>query len=154
CTDPANDGLVRADGLGLVSQLLERSREQVRSVIRAYASSVSDVEGLSESLTEQLELRLHVLVRRVVALEVNAARLRGQLTGETAPERFLAFVRRLNEGPFRDSINGEYPVLGRLASLTCANWVAACSDFCRNFADDYEVIRQLLGRSIGRCSRV
>lgn len=143
-----------ADGLGLVGHLLEHFADQLRQVCRTAAASVCDVEAICDGLIEQLEVRLHILVRRVLALEVNAARLRGQLAGETPRDRFASFARRLSETTYRESILDEYPVLERLAWLTCANWLDACSDFCRRFAEDHELVQELLGRSLGRCSSI
>ena len=80
------------------------------------------------------------LISRTMTLELHVARLRGQLQGETAEERFQYFVDQTAQRDVLLSLLEEYPVMARLAMTIIDHWVAFSSEFLRNLCADWQQI--------------
>src|SRR5262249_1845021 len=79
-------------------------------------------EGFAELAFAALPWRLHMLVHRTLVLELNVARVRGELDGETPEQRFASFVARLRRPYVAIEILAEYPVLARAAVNAVERW--------------------------------
>ncbi|HLL82089.1 MAG TPA: DUF4135 domain-containing protein, partial [Longimicrobium sp.] len=96
---------------------------------------------LFESAVE-LQLVLHLIERLVkqcsgtLILELNVARLRGQLEGDTPEERFRYYAERHFTAERVLELLREYPVLARLMSVTVERWVETSLEFLGRFAED------------------
>ena len=74
--------------------------------------------------------RLLPILLRTVVLELNVARLRGLLLGESTEERFASFIARIQWPEVRLEFFREYPVwAGKLRSPWNNGW-AVVSSFC------------------------
>lgn len=93
---------------------------------------------------------------KVVILELNVARVRGELAGATPELRFADFVRQLRETGLRQRILEEYPVLARLLVDAADNWVHAAAEFLGHLACDAPRLRHALtgGAELGTLTHV
>ena len=132
------------------------------SDLDALAAQLFSTAGLEESERE-LVLRetraslvavLHIKLSRLLLLELNAARLRGQLTGETGEQRWGEFLALSSRPEFWDGIAAEYPEMrGRVARIVahrCANSLR----FAQRFAADRDALAALTGAPLGRLESV
>jgi len=77
----------------------------------------------------------------VMVLELNIARIREQLAGETSGERFRSFCERLRDPEVRFSMAQDYPVLFRSLYVRAMNWVDYTIELLSRFGADWERIR-------------
>jgi type 2 lantibiotic biosynthesis protein LanM len=109
----------------------------------------AEVEGV---LVESLAFRLHELASRVLILELNVARVMGQLSGSTPHERFHDFSTvRLREPEVRAALLREYPVLARLMLTTLERWLDTCLELLGYISVDQELLERtfLAGGELG-----
>lgn len=88
---------------------------------------------------------------QTLVLEMHVARLQGQLSGDTAEERFASFVRRLGEEEPARALCLEYPVLVRHVQRRIRQWLEFGSDFFHHLAADLSELHRigLLARDAG-----
>src|SRR5438270_3115475 len=80
------------------------------------------------------------MMSRTLTLELNVARLQGELEGETPEERFESFVRRLSERGTAVSLLREYAVLARRLTCAVGRWVEASLEFLGRLCADWAVL--------------
>jgi type 2 lantibiotic biosynthesis protein LanM len=85
---------------------------------------------------------LERMVTPTLALEINVARLRDQLTGATAEERFNHFVLLLSDPEYATALAAEYPVLFDLAMARLDTWVDVSLEFLTRLVTDWPTIRK------------
>jgi type 2 lantibiotic biosynthesis protein LanM len=78
---------------------------------------------------------------KVVILELNVARVRGSLIGDTPEERHASFAAQLRAGPAREEIIREYPVLARSLVTAKEYWAQASAEFLYHLATDAAALR-------------
>lgn len=83
-------------------------------------------------------------VARVLVLELNVMRLRDQLTGTTAEERFHDFVRKLGTPQVREALFDEYPVLLRTLRQAADQWVRHWFEVAERLVADHSAIEQIV----------
>ncbi|HET7436169.1 MAG TPA: type 2 lanthipeptide synthetase LanM family protein [Thermoanaerobaculia bacterium] len=88
--------------------------------------------------------RFAAAVTRTMVLEVNVARLRGQLDGDTPDERFRRFVVLLREPDFFRSLLEEYSVLARCLMTILDQWVVHTTEILERLASDWDALRGTL----------
>jgi type 2 lantibiotic biosynthesis protein LanM len=126
--------------LDLVQPLIGRARARLRTGIARIILERTPPFTLQEAerlVTEPLGLRLLTMVARTLVLEMHVARLQGLLAGDTAGERFAAFVERLRQPDAAAAILGEYPVLARLVIEELDTWVATSLEFLARLTADW-----------------
>ncbi|HEU4407282.1 MAG TPA: type 2 lanthipeptide synthetase LanM family protein [Polyangiaceae bacterium] len=135
-----------ADWLGLVEPLARPARERVREGARALARSCPaapfDPETIEPMLFARLAEALGQMTSRTLVLELNAARLGGQLEGETPRQRCRYFLARLRDPAAARALLQEYPVLGRSALAAAERWAEASLEFLRHLVDDRDAIAE------------
>src|SRR5262249_54982401 len=80
---------------------------------------------------------------RTLALELNVARLEGQLQGDTPEERFQNFLAELRRPERLRAVLQEYPVLARHLVLFLDRWVACSLEFLHHLCADAPALRAL-----------
>jgi type 2 lantibiotic biosynthesis protein LanM len=126
--------------LELVRPLIERARGRLREglrVLRPEPGPPFSSEEAERLATEPLAYRLLPVLARTLVLELNVARVQGLLTGETAEERFAAFVERLRRPEVAREVLSEYPVLARLAAEELGSWVEVSLELFDRLARDW-----------------
>jgi len=124
----------------LVRPLVDRARARLRAGIQRIVQdhrAPFTPEKADCLVSETLGLRLLPLLARTLVLEMHVARLQGHLTGETAAERFAAFVDRLRQPEAAVAILNEYPVLARLVVEELETWVAVSLELLERLAADW-----------------
>lgn len=139
------------DFLNLIEPSIQQGRDRLREGIKTLIATSSDLpfdpNTIETLLFENLPKRLLSIVSRTLVLELNVARLRGQLQGDTPELRFQSFTQRLRQRDIALSILQEYPVLAR-QSLICINhWVMTSLEFLQHLCSDWEDLRSLLSPS-------
>ncbi|WP_213451655.1 type 2 lanthipeptide synthetase LanM family protein [Rhizomonospora bruguierae] len=89
-----------------------------------------------------------------MVLELNVARVRGELAGDTPEARFADFVRRLDMAA--DEFWVEYPVLLRYLHDVFQGWVESRTAFARHLVQDLPLLDGTFGddASLGDCQAV
>ncbi len=118
------------------------------------------VDNSKQILTRRTDLTLandllHQLSRlssKVLTLELNICRLRGQLGGDNPAARFEYFARDISsDTSYMDYIFSKYSALARLLIVVSNNWVAAQSEMLNRFSSDRSQISTYLfgGQDLG-----
>jgi type 2 lantibiotic biosynthesis protein LanM len=132
----------------LLRDALERVQEEAQQLANpqhmAQAGSrphpVFDFEEVTALLFANLPQHLLAMLSRTMVLELNVARLEGQLVGETAEERFQSFLARLRRRDVALALLEEYPVLARQLVLRIEDWVNFSLEFLDHLSVDWESI--------------
>src|SRR5262249_48598452 len=137
-----------ADNIGFldaVAPLLARARQRVREEVRALAGGAAelpfDPDTAEEVLVANLPAHLRRMLTRTLVLELNVARLRGLLPGETPEERFRGFLELLRQRDTTLAILQEYPVLARQLVLGLERWAHFSLEFLEHLCADWKEIR-------------
>ena len=109
--------------------------------LRSRSATVPSLSAeASEQLARSFVYRLTGLVGPTLILELNVARLRGQLRGSSARERYRDFSERVLDVHGILKILSEYAALGRLLCVTVMSWVEATAEFIERLATDRELV--------------
>ncbi|HCT58974.1 MAG TPA: hypothetical protein DGD08_17375, partial [Gemmatimonas aurantiaca] len=108
-------------------------------------------EHLAELACSALASDIAECVSKVLILEVNVMRLRGELVGETSDERFQHFIRTLDSDAARSAIFNEYPVLLRTIEQRVDHWYRHSLEVLQRLSSDRHAIeaRLLNGATLG-----
>ncbi len=133
--------------LAPVSPLLEDAVATFATRARGIgrASVLPELDVLVELLRQALESVAVPLVARVIALEVNVSRERGELRGADPRERFMEFCDSLRPPQQALSLLAEYPVLVRLVAIA----VRQRAEFFLEVLQHLRLDRDLLGEVAG-----
>ena len=97
-------------------------------------------DHVEEVLLTNVERQLlHMLIPTLV-LELNVARVRGLLEGETHEQRFDSFVTRLRQPDIALTLLREYPALARQVVICLDHWVTFSHEFLRHLAEDWSAL--------------
>ena len=111
--------------------------------------------GITEHFLRSLTEQLTELLLRTLSLELNVARLRGQLSGETAEQRFRSFAENhLTETEDILELLEEYPVLARLLVTRTVNSVNATTEAVERFCHDRDRIAAQFGTGLAHFTEV
>ncbi|MFL5357707.1 type 2 lanthipeptide synthetase LanM family protein [Archangium sp.] len=145
---PNYQGIATYGFIEWVRPLVERGRARLRAhlqeVARSHSGLLFDVQTLETLLFAGLPTRLFERINRTLVLEMNIARLRGQLKGETGPERFTHFVEMLRDPRYALPLFQEYAVLARLCVEAVERWVETSAEFATRLAADGPALRETL----------
>ena len=95
-----------------------------------------DLPALRARFVERLADTLARQAARALVLELNIARVSGQLSGDTPSERFRDFLALTACRDGLSSLLDQYPVLARLMAQTCVHAADALSELLGRFAAD------------------
>jgi lantibiotic modifying enzyme len=110
--------------------------------------------ALYDGAAAALERTIRLKVNRVLLLELNAARIRGELVGKDPHARWQEWKERSAEPEFWPSLAEHYPtMLSRLAMIS-ENRCAAAADLARRFAADRDELGELPDGLTGELVRV
>lgn len=100
-------------------------------------------------LVSNLAENLSILCSRTLVLELNSARVLGQLRGESPKMRFRSFMRQTARGPepmLRLFL--EYPVLARLISTAILRWLRSCNTFLERLDRDQKTLSRAFNAGV------
>ncbi len=87
------------------------------------------------------------MVSRVLVLELNVARVTGDLAGDTPEERFASFMATVRTPGRALEILSEYPVLARELVASLRHWIDVRQEFAERFLADLPRLRAVFGGS-------
>jgi type 2 lantibiotic biosynthesis protein LanM len=131
--------------LPLLNQDLERLTTRVSALQHSSSQLPFELADLPELFAPVLLKRVVQALTRTLVLELNVARLQGDLSGDTEEERFSSFVQRLRDRDIALALLKEYPVLARHVWLCINQWVDSTCEFLERLATDAEKISEIFG---------
>lgn len=81
----------------LIHPFIIYAKKQIECLFKKVTTNLINIETVTQSITDALYARLHIMVMKCVILEVNIARKIEVLEGDTSEERFQYFMRQFNE---------------------------------------------------------
>ena len=139
----------------LAAHFRARLSEGIQALVRRQPEAPFDAATALELLYANVPAHLLGMISRTMVLELNVARLRGLLEGETPAERFANFTARLRETEVALALLTEYPVLARQLVLALEQWADSCLEFlARLCADRQELCRVFQLDEAARLSEV
>jgi type 2 lantibiotic biosynthesis protein LanM len=139
-------GLARC--LRVIGPLIEAARTRVRSgaanLAKRYTTTPFDPEAVEPLFAVNLAEPLLMMMTRVMALELNVARLQGLLSGDTPEERFVSFLDRLEEPEIATQLMDEYPVMVDQVVHRLDTWSTCSREFLEHLCHDWDLIRERL----------
>ena len=122
----------------------ERLTADICTLAQAYPelsqTILSNPASLEALLVRQLLPALLLKASRTLTLELNVARLQGELIGATSEERYRSFLKRLGQPEVVLALLAEYPVLARQSLLMIDQWRRFSFEFVRNLCADWPTI--------------
>lgn len=108
-------------------------------------------EQIERELLGNLWRQMLTIIVRTLVLELNVARLQGQLQGLTPQERYRSYVLRLEDPKVAAAIFNEYPVLARQVSLCILHWEENTLELLARLQQDWPDIRREIfaGQGLG-----
>lgn len=129
----------------LLSYGAARFLEGVERLAREYESLPFDPRAMLDMLAPTMLTQTLGMLNRTMILELNVARLQGQLEGETPEARFASFLRRLGQRETALALLEEYPALARQVTVRVEHWLDAGLEFLRRLCADWDAIRDEFG---------
>jgi type 2 lantibiotic biosynthesis protein LanM len=127
---------------------LDRFRAGIESMIREQRTVPFDPQTIdTKFIPSLLRAALQMLVPTLI-LELNVARLRGQLSGDTPEARFNDFVERLRDSEKALVLLEEYPVLARQIMTRIDCWLNYSLEFLQHLCHDWDVIQAEFGAGL------
>jgi len=132
--------------------LMQRSIARVQAGITALAQQYDQLPfnpaTMLSLLLPDLFHQLQFLVSKTVVLELNIARLRGQLQGETPEERFKDYLRQLRQQDQLQTLLEEYVVLARQILTGSQRWAECSLEFLQRLCADWPQIVAVLAQGL------
>lgn len=126
----------------LVDAAYGRLLEHLEELHGAHPAAPVEPQALAPLLFARSSHRLDWILSRTVVFEMAVARLRGELTGDDARERFRRFIDELREPRRLLGLLQEYPVLARIVSESLDTWSAEAREFSTRLAIDWHLLRE------------
>ncbi len=141
--DASSDGLapVRAFVEPFVTAGMADLHAEVRSIVAEHPHAPFDAQHATLLFEPLLWGHLVGRALKVVILELNVARVRGTLVGDSPEARCAHFALQLRSSPVRDQIIEEYPVLARSIVTATDYWVESARELLRYLAEDFDALR-------------
>ncbi|MBW4564991.1 MAG: type 2 lantipeptide synthetase LanM family protein [Mojavia pulchra JT2-VF2] len=124
----------------LMNQGLAQLRQGLQTLIQTHPCLPFDPSTVEALLFANLPEQLLRVLSRTMVLELNVARLRGLLQGDTSQERFQSFLQRLRQPEIVISLLQEYPVLARQLLISINRWVSFSLEFLQHLCTDWSDI--------------
>lgn len=137
-------------------QGFERLQAGISALVASGAPLPFDPETVGAVLFASLPPTVLDLLSRTLVLELHVARLSELLDGQTPPERFQSFVKRLRQPDVLAALYHEYPVLARNLVTRVTLWADTSLEFLQRLCADQEALRQVLhaGKSLGHLTEL
>ena len=125
----------------IIAQVLAHLHAEIEVLNRTKSDLPFDPRTIDNILYESLPLGLITILSRTAALELNVARLEGQLKGSTPEQRYQSFLERMSSRSEAFRMLGEYPVLTRLLIEEANRWLDRSLEFLRRLCEDWSTIK-------------
>lgn len=125
----------------LIDQACNHLRASVAALIDKWPVLPFDPETVEDVLLMNLPDPLLIRLGRTMVLELNVARLRDHLAGDTPEARFQSFIERLRQPEATIAILAEYPVLARQLATCISQWAEVSVEFLERLCSDWQAVR-------------
>lgn len=151
---PGYDQIPSRRFIEVVRPFIEDARARLRAGIAAFGAPARarlEPSTLERGLLAHVAEKLLRMIMKVMVLELNVARVRGALSGETPDQRFASFLERLHDRSFADAVLEEYATLTRQVTARLEQWLVFCLEFVKHYLDDYDALQARFapGRELG-----
>ena len=124
----------------LLQGKIARLQAGIEELTQRYEALPFNPRTILSLLLPDLLRRIEQQVSKTVVLELNIARLRGHLQGETAQERFQDYLRLLQMPEHLQPFLEEYSVLARQLLVSGQTWADVSLTFLRRLCADWQEI--------------
>lgn len=124
----------------LIRKGLVKLRDGLKRLMHQYQHLPFDPQTILLLLASHIPRHIDPKSHKTIILELNVARVRGELQGETAEERFDNFLRRLCQPEGMRQLLEEYPVLARVLVETIERWATCELELMERLCADWEEI--------------
>jgi type 2 lantibiotic biosynthesis protein LanM len=124
-----------------IEQALDRLDEGIAALTTVASPLPFDPSTVKKLLFADLPDEMIKMLSRTMTLELNIARLEGELEGDTPEERFRNFLERLRQPDYLRSFLRDYPVLARSLVEQTQRWVAVSLEFIERLCRDWAEIK-------------
>lgn len=142
-----DDGKNHAGFLRIVAPLLQAGRarlsEKARQIEGGWPDAPFDPRVVVEIFFDQISQQTLSIIERTMVLELNIARLTGELTGDTPEERFESFLSVYCQPESALSLLNVYPVLARQVVTFINNWLDSSVELLSHLKEDWGQIRRV-----------
>ena len=130
--------------LPLIEPLLylgcERLQRGLQELVQSNVHIPFESTTVHSVFQQQLQQQLLQMASRTLTLEINVARLSGQLVGNSPTERFASFIQHIQQPEHIIAFFQEYPVLARTLTHTVEQWVAVSLEFLQRLCHDWDTL--------------
>jgi len=112
-----------------------------QTLVKKYGDVPFNPQAIGNMMIKPLADHIFPMASRTLVLELNAARLRGQLSGETPQERYRQFFEQLREPENIFAFLDEYVVLARQITTYLSDWLDSSLEFLDRLCADWDVIQ-------------
>lgn len=131
----------------IIHPVLQRTNARLHDKLSSMIGDRNDlpfsVDALQPHFRSQLFMHVLRMINRTMVLELNVARMQGDLSGENPEERFVSFLERIKVPEHRIALFEEYPVLARQIIICLDHWVNVNVEFVRRLIEDWHEIKNL-----------
>jgi type 2 lantibiotic biosynthesis protein LanM len=121
----------------LLTPGLKRLVAKAQHLTETYPEVPFDPTSVAELFLPHLLPKLGMILTPTLVLEVNVARVQGELQGANSQERFHYFVQQLSQPQRLIAFLKEYPVLARQLMQVLDNWVNYSCEFLQHLCSDW-----------------
>jgi type 2 lantibiotic biosynthesis protein LanM len=125
----------------LVAPVRERLAARIGALVTAGAAAPLDPREAARRLAWPIALELAELCAPAIALELQAARAAGALSGADARERAAAFLREFGHARRARELLGEHPMLARLLHERLCLGEQAATELLKRLCADWDALR-------------
>jgi type 2 lantibiotic biosynthesis protein LanM len=122
---------------------LSRLHRGIQELTQSYDDLPFDPASIPSLLFSHLPERLLPRMSSTIVLELNVARVQGNLQGDTPQERFQHFLHYLAHPEHMLPLLEEYAVLARFITETIDRWVSCELELLTRLCDDWQEIRSI-----------
>ncbi len=120
----------------------ERLLQQLHSLHAVTPNAPFCPTTVANALAAGLPWQVAQMISRTMILELNVARLRGELSGDSAESRFDSFQRRLKQRDVVLKLLKEYPVLARQMVTVIDQWIEFSVEFLMHLCADWSALKE------------
>lgn len=132
--------------LNVLAPQITRAQERLRVALLALSATgqpfPQTLATLESLLFRGVRGQLERIITPTLALEMNVARLRGDLRGQTPEQRFDDYIGLLGRENYRAAVAAEYPVLFQLAAARLDMWVTVSLEWLSRLVNDWPEIKE------------
>lgn len=142
--------------LPLINQEQKYIKKEIENLCYYNKNFKIDKKYLLERFVIDVCRPLFMMISRVLILDLNVARLKGDLKGETAKNRYDKYIRNLKKPEYAMKIYNEYPVLARQVYIKILTIRNSYIKFIKRLYNDVDLLIEQFnaGRKLGTLKNI